>query len=265
MGLQVVPTFRVIDETEDWVVVDKPAPLIVHPANNKPEPTLLGGLQNLYSYEIENGACLGIVTRLDRETSGVVLVAKHTAAARELGMLFERREAKKEYLAIVRGWPEAGTWTCDGRICRGGDIGESDIWVRQVIDPRGKECSTRFAVELRFERDDGKFSLVRCFPGTGRMHQIRVHLAAGGFPIVGDKLYSGDGSEYLAWMENGWGPGLEKELILPRQALHAARLCVEWQGREISWEAGLAGDLRDFIAGKPVGFAEGVVMWHRNG
>lgn len=265
MGLQVVPTFRVIDETEDWVVVDKPAPLIIHPANNKPEPTLLGGLQQLYSYEIENGACLGIVTRLDRETSGVVLIAKHTAAARELGMVFERREALKEYLAIVSGWPGAETWTCRGRICRAGDIGASDIWVRQVVDPRGKDCSTRFVVVMRFERDGGKFSLVRCFPETGRMHQIRVHLAAGGFPIVGDKLYSGDGSEYLAWMKNGWTPELAKNLGLPRQALHAAGLGLHWQGKWISWEAGLAGDLRNFISGKPVGFAEGVVMWSRSG
>ena len=265
MGLQVVPTFRVIDETEDWVVVDKPAPLIVHPANNKPEPTLLGGLQHLFSYEIENGACLGIVTRLDRETSGVVLVAKHTAAARELGMIFERREAHKEYLAIVRGWPESEEWTCDGRICRAGDIGESGIWVRQVVDARGKDCSTRFVVERRFERDGGEFSLVRCFPETGRMHQIRVHLSAGGFPIVGDKLYSGDGAEYLEWMEKGWNSDLTKKLGMPRQALHAARLSLDWQGREVSWEAGLAGDLQDFIEGKPVGFAEGVVMWSRNG
>lgn len=237
MGLQVVPTFRVVDETDDWVVVDKPAPLIVHPANNKPEPTLLGGLRSLLSYEIENGACLGIVTRLDRETSGLVLVAKHTAAARELGMIFERREARKEYLAIVRGWSETAEWSCDGRIARAGDIGESAIWVRQVVDARGKECSTRFVVEKRFTRDGGKFSLVRCFPETGRMHQIRVHLAASGYPIVGDKLYQNDGSQYLRWMEEGWTPELEGEMGLPRQALHAASLSLEWGGGRVSWEA----------------------------
>lgn len=263
MGLQVVPTFRVIDETEDWVVVDKPAPLIVHPANNKPEPTLLGGLQHLFSYEIENGACLGIVTRLDRETSGVVLVAKHTTAARELGMIFERREAHKEYLAIVCGWPREEEWICDGRICRAGDIGESDIWVKQVVDPRGKECSTRFVVEKRFLRDSREFALVRCFPETGRMHQIRVHLSASGFPIVGDKLYSGDGAEYISWMKKGWNTDLEAKLGLPRQALHATRLSLDWQGRRIGWQAELPKDLQDFIAGKAVGFTEGIVIWSR--
>ena len=263
MGLQVVPTFRVIDETDDWVVVDKPAPLIVHPANNKPEPTLLGGLQNLYIYEIENGACLGIVTRLDRETSGIVLVAKHTAAARELGMIFERREARKEYIAIVRGWPDADGWTCDGRICRAGEIGESDIWVRQVIDPCGKECFTRFKVVSRFSRAERKFSVVKCFPKTGRMHQIRVHLAAGGHPIVGDKLYSGDGMEYKEWMRDGLTPNLEHRLGLPRQALHASGLGLQWGNHQCSWTSDLADDLCDFVDGHPVGFASGVVTWSR--
>lgn len=265
MSLQVVVNFRVVDETGDWVVVDKPAPLIVHPANNKPEPTLLGGLENLYSYEMENGACLGIITRLDRETSGLVLVAKHTAAARELGMIFERREARKEYQAIVKGWPAENEWVCDAPIIRAGEIGTSAIWVRQIVDIRGKECSTRFFVENRFLRDNVEYSLVRCVPETGRMHQIRVHLAEGGFPIAGDKLYSGDGSEYLEWMEHGWNATLAEKLILPRHALHASRLGIDWQGEQISWEAKLAPDLIDFIEGKPVDFAEGVVNWSRNG
>ena len=265
MSLQVVANFRVIDETEDWVVVDKPAPLIVHPANNKPEPTLLGGLESLYAYEIENGACLGIITRLDRETSGLVLVAKHTAAARDFGMIFERREAHKEYLAIVNGWPENDTWICDARICRGGELGPTDIWVRQVVHGGGKECSTRFLVEERFLRDGKRFALVRCFPETGRMHQIRVHLAEGGHPIAGDKLYSGCGAEYLEWMENGWTEDLARRLVLPRHALHATRLALGWQGAEIRWEAPLAPDLVDFIAGRPVDFAEGVVNWSRKG
>lgn len=263
MSLQVVPNFRVIDETEDWVVVDKPAPLIVHPANNKPEPTLLGGLENLYSYEVENGACLGIITRLDRETSGIVLVAKHTAAARKLGMIFERREAQKEYLAIISGWPESDEWCCNERICRAGELGESEIWVRQVVDISGKDCTTSFRVEQRFLRGENRFSLVRCFPKTGRMHQIRVHLAHSGHPIAGDKLYSDGGIGYLHWMENGWDPELAEKLLLPRQALHAAKLSIPWDGSEVEWEAQLPGDFDDFINGREVDFAEGVVLWSR--
>ena len=264
MSLQVVVNFRVIDESADWIVVDKPAPLIVHPANNKPEPTLLGGLEQLLAYEIRNGACLGIVTRLDRETSGVVLVAKHTAAARELGGIFERREAKKEYLAIVCGWPEEDSWECDQSIIRAGDLGPSEIWVRQVISPLGRDCLTSFQVERRFERGGRKFAQLRCFPETGRMHQIRVHLACSGFPIIGDKLYSGDGAEYLEWMAKGWTQELQERLILPRHALHAVALEIPWREQWVRWEAALGKDLVEFVEGREIASTPDVVIWSRD-
>jgi 23S rRNA pseudouridine1911/1915/1917 synthase len=264
MSLQVVVNFRVIGESDDWIVVDKPAPLIVHPANRKPEPTLLGGLEQLLAYEIRNGAGLGIVTRLDRETSGIVLVSKHTAAARELGWIFERRQAKKEYLAIVHGWPEADVWESTESIIRAGELGPSAIWVRQVVHPDGRDCRTRFRVEQRFERDGGRFSRIRCFPETGRMHQIRVHLAASGFPILGDKLYSGDGVEYLQWMDTGWTPELEKRLVLPRHALHAACLEIPWAGKSVRWEAEMARDMTEFSAGEKISVTPEVVIWSRH-
>lgn len=264
MSLQVVVDFKIIDESGDWLVVDKPAPLIVHPANRKPEPTLLGGVERLLAYEIANGACPAVVNRLDRDTSGVVVVAKHTLAARELGMIFERREAEKEYLAIVSGWPDEDAWECAAPILRAGELGPSPIWVRQVVHPAGRECFTRFRVELRFERSGHRFSLVRCFPQTGRMHQIRVHLAHGGHPIVGDKLYSGDGSEYLAWMADGWTSELAAKLTLPRHALHASVLTIPWNGRNLRWQAGLADDLNDFIEGREIRTVPGVVIWSRN-
>jgi len=264
MSLQVVVNFRVIAESDDWIVVDKPAPLIVHPANNKPEPTLLGGLEQLLAFEIQNGANLGIITRLDRETSGLVLVAKHTQAARELGWIFERREAHKEYLAIVIGWPSLDQWECSEPILRAGELSPSPIWVKQVVHPSGKECRTRFLVERRFEREGKKFSLVRCFPETGRMHQIRVHLAHGGHPIVGDKIYSGDGSEYLKWMEDGWTPELQKRLILPRHALHAAALEISWAGSLIRWECDVSEDLAEFSSGKEISMTPDVVIWSRH-
>jgi len=251
VSFQVVVNFRVIDESEDWIVVDKPAPLIVHPANRKPEPTLLGGLEHLLAYEIQNGGCPAIVTRLDRETSGLVLVAKTTAAARELGGILTRREAEKDYLAIINGWPEADAWTCAEPIIRAGELGPSAIWVRQVTHPTGKLCVTRFEVIRRFARTEGRFSLVRCFPETGRMHQIRVHLAHAGHPLGGDKLYSGDGSAYIEWMATGWTPDLAARLWLPRHALHAAMLAIPWHGHRVQWRAELPPDLTDFIDGKP--------------
>jgi 23S rRNA pseudouridine1911/1915/1917 synthase len=264
MSLQVVVNFRVIAESDDWIVVDKPAPLIVHPANNKPEPTLLGGLEQLLAFEIQNGACLGIITRLDRETSGIVLVAKHTQAARELGWVFERREAHKEYLAIVKDWPEQDEWECAEPILRAGDLRPSLIWVRQVVHALGKECRTRFRVERRFEREGARFSLIRCFPETGRMHQIRVHLAYCGHPIVGDKIYSGDGTEYLNWMAEGWTSDLQTRLILPRHALHATALEIPWAGNFKRWEADLPTDMAEFCDGKEISVTPGVVIWSRH-
>ncbi|WAC21196.1 RNA pseudouridine synthase [Luteolibacter sp. SL250] len=264
MSLQVVVDFQVIAESPDWIVVNKPAPLIVHPANRKPEPTLLGGIEILFSYEMENGACPAIVTRLDRDTSGIVLVAMHTAAARELGMVFERREARKEYLALVHGWPEMDEWECRVPILRAGEIGTSTIWVRQIAHEGGKPCSTRFLVERRFERVEGRFSLVRCFPETGRMHQLRVHLAHGGHPIVGDKLYSGDGAEYIEWMRTGWTEDLKSRLHLPRHALHAAVLEVPWAGGKVEWRSDLPPDLANFMAGAEVADTPGVVIWSRH-
>jgi 23S rRNA pseudouridine1911/1915/1917 synthase len=264
MSLQVVVNFKVIDESDDWIVVDKPAPLIVHPANRKPEPTLLGGLEQLLAYEIANGCRLGIVNRLDRETSGLVLVAKSTAAARELGGIFERREAVKEYLAIVTGWPDLDEWQCNESIARAGDLGPSAIWVKQVVSPLGRACVTRFRVERRFQRGGRNFSLIRCFPETGRMHQLRVHLAHCGFPIVGDKLYSGDGSEYLDWMAEGWTLDLEKCLILPRHALHAASLSIPRSGKMLEWQAELPKDLEEFSRGMEISLTPDVVIWSRH-
>jgi 23S rRNA pseudouridine1911/1915/1917 synthase len=264
MNLQVAVGFETIDESEDWIVVNKPAPLIVHPANNQPEPTLLGGLEQLLAYEIQNGARLGIVTRLDRETSGLVLVAKNQSAARELGRIFERRQAKKQYVAIVHGWPESETWDCEQPLRRASELGPSEIWVRQVVGPGGRQCRTRFQVEKRFEREGRRFAEIRCLPETGRMHQIRAHLAASGFAIVGDKIYSGDGSEYLEWMATGWTPELQRRLLLGRHALHAAGLEIVWNGVPVRWEAPLPDDMIKFGQGLETGPMPEVVIWNRS-
>jgi 23S rRNA pseudouridine1911/1915/1917 synthase len=263
VNLPVHPEFRVIDESADWLVVEKPAPLIVHPANRQPEPTLLCGIEALLQYEIANGHRPAIVTRLDRDTSGIVLVAKTTAAARELGMMMERREAEKAYLSIVHGHPPDDAWESHEPILRAAEAGSSDIWVRQIPHPDGRPCHTRFAVERRFTRDGRAFALVRCFPTTGRMHQIRVHLAAAGHPIVGDKIYSGDGSEYLDWMAHGWTPDLESRLLLPRHALHATRLDIPWQDTRIAWQSDLPADLQAFIDGQKPDSPTDLMIWNR--
>lgn len=243
--MRAVCEFRVIDESDDWIVVDKPAPLAVHPANGKVEATLLGGLEELLSYERANGGRLSILTRLDRETSGLVLVAKHAAAARHFSRQFERREIGKEYLAVVHGWPAWEETRVEASIRRAGGA----IWLRQAVDPAGRDCVTGLRVERRFASALGRFALLRCFPETGRMHQIRVHLEHAGHPLVGDKIYGTDGRAYLEQVAGGLSEESVARLMLPRHALHACRLAAEWDGRRIEWQSDLPADLTRFCGG----------------
>lgn len=240
------PEFAIIDENEDFLVVDKPPHLMVHPSVPGNPPTLLDGLQALCAYELVTGGQLSLINRLDRETSGLVLVAKHKSAARTMSKAMERREYEKAYLAIVWGWPEEDHFVVDGPILRKGDVEPCPVWVQQIVHPDGKACRTRFDVLKRFEKETtagGRFSLLRCHPETGRMHQIRVHAHAGGFPIIGDKLYGTDPQHYLDFIETGWTPALQTALLLNRQALHAAEL--RW--RDWHWQAPLPTDLASFI------------------
>lgn len=264
MNLDVLPEFKVLDETDDWLVVDKAAPLIVHPANAGSEPTLLGGVEQLLAYEIANGAKPAIVNRLDRDTSGIVVIAKHQAAARQLGMMFQEREVEKGYQAMVYGWPDQDGWSCEEPLIRAGEVGRSEIWVKQVVHSQGKACHTEFRVEERFERKEGRFARVWCFPKTGRMHQLRVHLKHAGHPIVGDKLYAYEGAEYLEWMKNGWSHELAKRMLLPRHALHASHLSLIMEGCKVSWKADLPSDLKDFLAGYEYRRPAGLVVWNRD-
>ncbi len=216
--------FRVVAEGTDWMVVDKPAGLLTHPTRPDGTPTLWDGLRELLAYELANRGQVSIVTRLDRETSGLVLLALTRAGARRLGLAMQRGEIGKEYFAVVRGWPEWDETTVDAPIIRQGEVRDSPIWLQRCIDPRGAAAVTAVTVERRFERAEGRFALVRAKPRTGRTHQIRVHLAHVGFPLVGDKIYSGREGAYLEFIETGWTTKLAAELLLPRHALHACAL-----------------------------------------
>lgn len=232
-------------ETEAFLVADKPAPLIVHPANGKAEPTLLGGLGCLLAYETANGAVLSIITRLDRETSGLVLVAKRRKAARSLRRMMEEGRIRKDYTAIVHGWPDWDRLRISAPILRKGEVEPCAIWLRQCVHPDGKASLTYFEVLRRVETSRGRFSEVRCLPVTGRTHQIRVHLEHAGYPIVGDKIYGTCGSAYLQFIRTGWSGELAESLLLPRQALHASGLALEWEGATMAWSSPLPGDLAD--------------------
>jgi len=279
--------FNIVDETDEYVVVDKPPFLLIHPTKPNGAPTLWKELRELLAFEIASGGQVSIVNRLDRETSGLVLVAKTSAAARRFGLLMQRQQVKKEYLAIVWGWPEWERYFVDAPMDRQGKHQESAIWLKQMIHPSGAPAQTEFLVERRFVRsmvtpsplasrlplgapssrdpgpeDEGegrrkvhgknsphgeeKFAVIRAIPRTGRTHQIRVHLSAFGHPIVGDKIYGPDEQLYLRFIDAGWTPELEQRLLLPRHALHSAKLAIEG---EREWSSPLPPDLAEFCSG----------------
>ncbi len=230
-------TFTVIDETDGYVVVNKPAPLQIHPGDPNGPPTLWHRLCELLSYEIANGGQVSIINRLDRETSGVVLVAKSQPVARLFGMAMQERRIHKTYTALVHGWPDWEHHVLNASILRAGEVQDSDIWVKQIVHEQGAPCQTAFRVLQRFERAGMPFTLIEARPETGRMHQIRVHLHHLGMPIVGDKLYGRDDRCYLEFINTGWTPALREKLLLPRQALHSSRLELNLAGFPVSWEA----------------------------
>jgi 23S rRNA pseudouridine1911/1915/1917 synthase len=250
---QTIRTFRVIDESADWIVVEKPPFLQAHPSKPDGSFTLWHGLRELLAFEMANGGQVSIINRLDRETSGLMLVCKTAAAARKFSRLMEQRRIHKEYLALVWGWPERDEYAIDAPIARQGERAPSRIWLKQAVHPAGAPSQTRVRVEQRFVRETSnglRFSLVRAFPETGRMHQIRVHLAHIGHPVVGDKIYGPDERHYLEFIETGWTPALERALLLPRHALHSSKLhATDGAGGEWLWETGLPGDLAGWMHG----------------
>jgi 23S rRNA pseudouridine1911/1915/1917 synthase len=236
--------FAVLHETDDYLVVDKPAPLQIHPGAPNGARTLWHGLCDILAYEIANGGQVSIINRLDRETSGVVLVAKNAAWARLFGLAMQNRQIHKTYAALVHGSPTWDQHDLHAPILRAGDVMACDIWVKQTVHPEGAPCRTQFRVLQRY--DEG-FTLIEARPETGRMHQIRVHLHHLGLPIVGDKLYGPDDRCYLEFIDTGWTPSLEKRLLLPRQALHSHRLEIDTEGFHHAWEA----PVPDFLALMP--------------
>ena len=248
--------FQIVDETDDYVVVDKPPFLLVHPTKPTGARTLWKELRELLAFEIASGGQVSIVNRLDRETSGLILVAKTSAAARRFGLLMQQHLLYKEYLAIVWGWPDWEEKIVEAPLDRQGKHQPSAIWLKQMIRPAGATARTEFRLERRFTKStrlraatarhasaDHRFALIRAIPRTGRTHQIRVHLSSLGHPIVGDKIYGPDEQLYLQFIRTGWNSELEERLLLPRHALHSARLAID---HEIEWNSPLPVDLAEF-------------------
>jgi 23S rRNA pseudouridine1911/1915/1917 synthase len=201
------------------------------------------------AFEIASGGQVSIVNRLDRETSGLVLVAKTAAAARNFGLLMQRQQLRKDYVAIVWGWPEWEHKLVDAPLDRQSKHQHSMIWLKQSIQVAGAPAETELFVERRFKRSTSsgdQFSVICAIPRTGRTHQIRVHLASIGHPIVGDKIYGPDEQLYLRFIETGSTHELEQKLLLPRHGLHSAKLAIE---NEHAWTSALPPDLAEFCSG----------------
>lgn len=242
--------FRIVNETAEWIVIDKPPHLHAHPSKPDGTFTLWNGLRELLAFELANGGQVSIINRLDRETSGLTLVCKTAAAARHFARLMERRLIHKEYLAIVWGWPERDVCEIDAPLARQGEHSPSRIWLKQAAHPAGAEARTTVRVEKRFEKkttNGSRFSLVRAIPATGRTHQIRVHLAHIGHPVVGDKIYGPDERNYLTFIETGWTEPLARSLLLSRHALHSSVLKIEADDTAMEWRAPLPTDLAGWL------------------
>ena len=220
-------------------VIDKPAGLPVHASAKFYFNTLTRVLDERFPDEPE----LQICHRLDRETSGCLVVARDRAAAAVIKQAFAtKHRVAKQYLAVVHGqppWDTEHTIDLPLRVAVPGDPTKLPH-VRMLTGPGGLQAITR----VRVERRAGDYALVRCTLVTGRQHQIRAHLAALDFPIVGDKLYAHGDDAFMRYCAEGLVPELARLFVLPRHALHAARVTFPHpDGPPITADAPLPPDL----------------------
>jgi 23S rRNA pseudouridine1911/1915/1917 synthase len=244
----------ILYEDECVVVVDKPAGMIVHPAKGHWEGTLASALAHHFGVLSGRGGPTrpGIVHRLDRDTSGVIVVAKNDQAHDALSAQFKARQVEKEYLAIVAGVPNLDRDVIDEPIGDHPTHREKKAIRRDSENSR--EAITMYEVLERFTG----YALVRTLPKTGRTHQIRLHLAHIGCPVLCDRLYGGRASiaeleliprDRIAHDERLKRPEAEQPL-LKRHALHARRLAISHpsNGAAMQFEAPLPSDMEHTLA-----------------
>jgi RluA family pseudouridine synthase len=204
-------SYRIIWEDAWFLGIDKPGNLLVHRAGISFRNNLIHQLRHIHSPVYPTAHA---VHRLDRETSGAIIIARNTEARMLLGREFDAGKVEKWYCAVVHGNP--GTGDIDLPI---GKMPDSAIPYKFCIDAGGKSCRTRI---IACDPLSPEFSRLTLQPATGRTHQIRVHCAAIGSPIVGDKLYGQDEAAYLAWRDDRSRDADTR--WFPRQALHCSAL-----------------------------------------
>lgn len=235
-------TMKPLLETNDLLVINKPAGLIVHTDGKHAEDSVVDWVVKNYPEAKDVGEKMtiehagetieiprsGIVHRLDRDTSGVLIIAKNQDTFSFLKSQFQEHTIKKKYVAVVFGWPRDERGLIEQPIGRS----RSDIraWTTKA-SARGtmRDAITRFTVKKKFEIDGEKYALVDLYPQTGRTHQLRVHMSHIGHPIVGDPIYSGK---------------KPTKLDIHRTALHAEQIVFKLpNGKETTVIAPLPDDL----------------------
>jgi len=255
--------FEIIFEDSDLLVLNKPAGLVCHPTKTDAYSSLISRAR----LHLGPDSHPQLVNRLDRETSGVTLIAKTADAARELRKIWESRQVEKEYLAIVHGHVLETSGMVDAPL---GKDQQSRVAIKDCVRADGAPARTEFWVARRLRKPEATsqssevkpslsrtartavglrdFSVLRIRLHTGRKHQVRIHLAHIGHPIVGDKLYGGDEDLYLALVENRLTPEQQRRLLLPNQALHAATVRFHWRNRPVEFCCEPETWFREFVS-----------------
>ncbi|MCB1105075.1 MAG: RNA pseudouridine synthase [Cephaloticoccus sp.] len=227
----------IVHEDDAVVVLNKPGDVVCHPSKAGPWSSLVGavrvglGLANVH-----------LVFRLDRETSGVVVIAKTSAMASRLQKAMQQRRVGKAYQAILTGELREPV-TVNQPL---GDDTASPVFIKTTVRPDGVLAVTHF---IPVTTANG-FTLARVVTETGRKHQIRAHAHWLGHPLIGDKIYGPDDRLYLEFIDTGWSESMAQKLLLPRQALHCAEIDLRTAGLDTVFGAPLAEDMREFCVSR---------------